>query len=69
MINRLKFYFQRVYRLSLSYEKQEELFWRDLKKLHKDAGWTSGVYDNDKYIETIFSYDDESTGAFLQYDL
>ena len=53
-MNKIKFYLQRIFRLTLSFKKQEELVWKELKKLHTDAEWKSGVYEKEKYIETIF---------------
>jgi len=53
-MKKLKFYLNRIYRLTLSFQKQEELVWNDLKRFHSEAEWQSGVYENDKSIETIF---------------
>ena len=63
-MNKIKFYLQRIYRLALSFKKQEELVWKELKKLHADAEWKHGVYEKDKYIETIFELGKEQGGAF-----
>lgn len=63
-MNKIKFYLQRIYRLALSFKKQEELVWKELKKLHADADWKHGVYEKDKYIETIFELGKEQGGAF-----
>lgn len=63
-MNKIKFYLRRIYRLALSYEKQEEVVWRDLKKLHADAEWKSGIYEKDKYIESIFEIGNEQAGVF-----
>ena len=57
-------YFKRAYRLSLSFKKQEELVWQDLKKVHSDAQWRSGVYEKEKYIETVFEIANEKPGTF-----
>lgn len=51
---KLKYYLKRIYRLTLSPEKQEKLIWNDLKKLHIEAEWKHGIYEKDKYIETVF---------------
>ena len=63
-MKKIKFYLQRIYRLALSFKKQEELVWKELKKLHSDADWKHGVYEKDKYIETIFELGKEKGGAF-----
>jgi len=54
LINRIKFFIKRFYRLSLNPKKHSEIVWLDLKKLHIDAGLKHGVYEKDKYIETLF---------------
>ena len=63
-MNKIKYYLQRIYRLALSFKKQEELVWKELKKLHADADWKHGVYEKDKYIETIFELGKEQAGDF-----
>ena len=63
-MNKIKFYLQRIYRLTLSFKKQEELVWKELKKLHSDADWKHGVYEKEKYLETIFEIGKEKGGAF-----
>ena len=49
--------YQMFERLSLSFKKQEEIVWSDLKKLHAASDWQSGVYEKEKYIETFFQID------------
>ena len=51
-MKKIKFYLQRIYRLSLSFKKQEEIVWTELKKLHVNARFNSGVYEKDRFIET-----------------
>lgn len=51
---KLKLFLKRVYRLSLNPAKQEKLIWNDLKKLHIEAEWKHGIFEKDKYIETVF---------------
>ncbi len=63
-MNKIKFYLQRIYRLTLSFEKQEELVWKELKKLHTNTDWKHGIYEKEKYIETIFELGKEQVGAF-----
>ena len=54
-MKRLLAYLRRVYRLSLNRSKQENLVWKDLIKLQAEADWKHGIYEKEKYIETIFS--------------
>ena len=61
----LRSFFERIYRLSLNYNKQEALVWEDLKKLHTDAEWRSGIYEKDKCIESVFEFSKEKTGTFF----
>lgn len=63
-MDKIKFYLQRIYRLSLNYNKQEAIVWQELKKLHIEADWKHGVFENEKYIETIFELGKEKGGAF-----
>jgi len=63
-MNKIKFYLQRIYRLSLSFKKQEELVWKELKKIHANANWKHGVYEKEKYIETVFAIGKEQGGSF-----
>jgi hypothetical protein len=63
-MNKIKTFINRVYRLSLDYEKQENLVWEDLKKLHTDTEWKCGVYETDKYLETVFPIADETPGFY-----
>ena len=63
-MNKIKFYLQRIYRLTLSFEKQEEIVWKELKKLHTDADWKHGLYEKEKYIETIFEIAKEQGCSF-----
>ena len=64
-MKKLKFYLKRVYRLALSFKKQEEIVWSDLKKLHAEIDFKSGVYEKEKYIETFFQIGDEKVGRFF----
>ena len=70
MLKRIKYYFKRIYRLSLNHKKKEEIFWKDLKKLHADVEWPSGVYEKEKYIETAFGIGDDRAEFFyyMVYD-
>lgn len=62
--DKLKFYLQQIYRLSLSSQKQEFLVWNDLKKLQQKAGWKSGIYEKEKTIETYFKIGNDNVGTF-----
>ena len=53
-MEKFKSYLKRIYRLSLSFEKQEKIVWEELKKLHTDAEWKSGFYEKEKFIESFF---------------
>jgi hypothetical protein len=63
-MKKIKFYLKRIYRLTLSNEKQESLVWKELKKLHKDAEWDSGIYEKDKTIETVFKISEINVTTF-----
>jgi len=69
-MNKIKFYLQRIYRLQLSFKKQEEIVWEELKKLHTNANWKHGIYEKEKYINTLFEIGNELGGSFyyLIYD-
>ncbi len=66
-MNKLKLYLNRIYRLSFNLQKQEEIVWSDLKKLHELAQWKHYVYEKDKYIETILEINDGKAGRFYYY--
>ena len=57
-------YLKRVYRLSLTFKKQEEMVWNDLKKHHEDQEYQSGVFEKDRYIESFFQISDDKSLAF-----
>jgi hypothetical protein len=70
ILRRLFFYFQKVYRITISYKKYEEIVWSDLKKLHNDANWRYGVFESDKRIEAVFEIGDKigTTYYYMVYD-
>ena len=70
VLDKIKMYLKRMYRITRSFEKQEELVWNDLKKFHNGADFKSGVYERERYIETIFGLSDEQLGTFyyMLYD-
>ena len=57
-------YLKRVYRLSLTFKKQEELVWEDLKKHHENHQYQSGIFEKDRYIESVFQISDDQSLAF-----
>lgn len=57
-------YLKRVYRLSLTYKKQEKMLWDDLKKHHKNQKFKSGIFEKDRYIESVFQISDNKSLAF-----
>ena len=65
-MERVKFFFQRIYRVSLSYPRQEVLVWQDLKKLHLQADWRHGIFEREKTLETTFEIN-EGVDATFRY--
>jgi hypothetical protein len=63
-MNKLKFFLKRFYRLTLSFKNQEEIVWKELKNLHYNTEWKSGIYEKEKYVETIFEISKERGAAF-----
>ncbi len=57
--NRIRFYLNRLYRVSVSFKKQEELVWKDIKKIHQESEWRFGIYERERYVETAFSITDD----------
>lgn len=65
----IKYFFHRVHRLSLKQEKWSSLVWHDLKKMHLDSKWDSGIHERTKTIQTPFSINSEmSVYYFYQVD-
>ena len=48
--------FRKIYRL-LNVKKRSEIVWKELIKLHREEGWNFGQFDKEKYIQTIFTVD------------
>lgn len=65
-MKRIKFYIEQIFRLLLSIKKQEELVWKDLKNFHSKSKWKYGIYESDKYIESIFEIGNDQ-GAIFYY--
>lgn len=57
-------YFKRLYKLSLNAEKQDLMAWRELKQMHFDAGWKSGIYESEMQIVTSFEIGNENSAKF-----
>jgi hypothetical protein len=55
---RIKKYLQKIYRITLGNKHFDKFIWKDLKKMHREAGWRSGVYENERYIESVFEISD-----------
>jgi hypothetical protein len=70
IIENAKMYVKRMYRITRSFKRQEELVWNDLKKFHAGTDWKSGVYERERYIETIFGLSEErfDTFYYMIYD-
>lgn len=63
--SRIGLYFWRIYRLALGPERQEMLLVNDLVKLHRDAGWRYGLFEQDKLLRTGFEVTD---GVFRTFN-
>ncbi len=63
-INQILNYFKRIYLLSLSADKQDKMAWKQLKKVHLDAGWKSGIYESEMQIVTSFEIGNDSSAKF-----
>lgn len=69
-MRKLWYYVRRVIRLAYSFERKEKLIWNKLKKLHQEKKWRHGIFENDKYIETIFEIAEgvPATFYYMLYD-
>ena len=65
IILKLKHYIKRFYRLTLNSKKQEEIVWSDLKKYHNREDWKSGVYEKERYVETLFDISNGKSESFF----
>ncbi len=70
ILEKVKMHLRRKYRITRSFEKQEELVWQDMKKLHASTDWRSGVFEKRRYIETVFIMADREYATFyyMLYD-
>ena len=64
ILQKIKLHLRRMYRITRSFEKQEELVWQDMKKLHAGTDWRSGIYEKLRYIETIFTMAESEYATF-----
>lgn len=55
----------RIYRSSLSYSKQRQMVWKDLKKFFVQAEIHHGIYENDKLIESGYNIDNNGSLRFI----
>ena len=60
----VRLFLRRMFQLNLSADKQDLVVWESLKKLHIESDWKSGVYEKDKYIETVFEIGEGKSGAY-----
>lgn len=69
-MKKLFYFLKRVYHLTLSEEKHEEIVWKRLKKLFTDKDWNHGVYEKEKYVETVVRIGEgyPETFYYLVYD-
>lgn len=63
-LQQIRFFLSRIYRLTLNPEKQTSLVWEDMKQIHAHAGWRSGIYETEKFIETAFRIANETPGIY-----
>ena len=63
-LNNILRYFKRLYLLSLNAEKQDQMAWKQLKRIHLDEGWKSGIYENDKQILAVFNIGNDNFTRF-----
>ncbi|MGI9191092.1 MAG: hypothetical protein ACR2IL_03155 [Chitinophagaceae bacterium] len=63
----IKYFFHRVYRLGLKQEKWTTLVWNDLKKMHLESKWDSGIHEKTKSIQTPFAINSEMRVYFFYH--
>jgi hypothetical protein len=64
-MNKIFFFLQQAYRLTYNFKKQEETVWKELKKVHSDAEYQSGIYEKEKFIESSFEISKEKSCSFF----
>jgi hypothetical protein len=60
-------YLKVAFTLARYHDQQEELVWQDLKEYHKVQGYNSGVFEQEKTIESVFSISDTKSLKFTYY--
>lgn len=60
-------YLKAAFRLSLNHNRQEELVWSDLKEYHKIQEYNSGVFEQEKTIESVFPITKKASLKFSYY--
>lgn len=48
-------------------DKWADVVWKELVELHKEAGWQSGYFDHERYVETRFLVDEGDTMKSFYY--
>jgi hypothetical protein len=66
-MKKLLHFISKIYRISLHHKKQESLVWKDLKQTHHKSEWKSGVYEKERYIETVFTISEEKAASFYYF--
>jgi len=64
-MKRLKAFLIQIYRLYVNHSKQENFVWDDLKKLFAGSNWKYGIYEKEKYIESIFEIGNDTGRRFF----
>lgn len=54
MFWRVRNYLRTLYRISSDHRKFNRIVWKDLNQLHKNANWKYGIFESEKYVETVF---------------
>lgn len=67
LIGRITSFIRRLYRLSLTISNQEVVVWEDMKKLHAECEWRSGVFEADRCIETVFPIAENTSGLYMYW--
>jgi len=60
-------YLKVAFKLARYHDQQEELVWHDLKQYHKVQGYNSGVFEQEKTIESVFRISDTKSLKFTYY--
>ena len=63
-MRRIKFYLKTIYRLSLKSDKQQDILWKDLKKIIDLLNLNAGFYEKEKYAIVKFYVNDDKRAEF-----